>query len=205
MKMNTGVYCLRNKVNNKRYIGSAAISFSVREKRHIRALEKGTHGNKHLQAAWNKYGRDNFEFLIIERCLPSECLTREAFWIAKFRSADKAFGYNKLLTGKNWLGAHHTQQTKDKMSLWPRTPALRAKISEANRNRTLSTESRAKISESLKGNTRSVGRKLSDETRKKMSESHTGKKLKPHSAETKAKIAESVRRARAKKSGMNVA
>lgn len=61
-----GVYQILNKVNNKSYIGSTTMSFTKRMDHHRSMLRKGNHKNQHLQRAWNKYGEDNFEFLILE-------------------------------------------------------------------------------------------------------------------------------------------
>lgn len=71
----------------------------------------------------------------------------------------------------NFLGCHHTAETK-------------AKMSEAKKGKHYSDEARAKMSESHKG------KHHSEETLAKMSESHKGKKLSP---ETKARIAEARR------------
>ena len=33
---------------------------------HKRELRKGTHSNRHLQCAWNKYGENAFSFVVLE-------------------------------------------------------------------------------------------------------------------------------------------
>jgi group I intron endonuclease len=71
----TGVYEIRNKVNNKRYIGSTIMSFTKRLEHHRCLLRNGTHKNTYLQRAWNKYGEDNFEFNILE--VVATCCTLE--------------------------------------------------------------------------------------------------------------------------------
>ena len=63
-----GIYRIRNKLDGKRYIGSAQ-DFDERWDVHKKELRKGIHGNLHLQRAWNKYGEENFAFEIEEEVL----------------------------------------------------------------------------------------------------------------------------------------
>lgn len=37
---------------------------------HLKCLRDGKHVNRHLQAAFQKYGEDAFEFSVIEECAP---------------------------------------------------------------------------------------------------------------------------------------
>jgi group I intron endonuclease len=60
-----GIYQIKNKSNGKIYIGSAR-RFQKRFAEHVRQLNNGTHHNRHLQASWNKWGKDKFIFEIIE-------------------------------------------------------------------------------------------------------------------------------------------
>lgn len=59
--MNSGIYQIVNKVNNKRYIGSS-INIKQRWSAHKSELRNNKHSNKHLQAAWNYYGEAAFKF-----------------------------------------------------------------------------------------------------------------------------------------------
>lgn len=63
--MNSGIYYIINIVNNKKYIGS---SFDIKKRisKHFRQLSKNKHINKHLQNAYNFYGKENFSFEIVE-------------------------------------------------------------------------------------------------------------------------------------------
>ena len=60
----SGIYCIENKINNKKYIGQSQ-NIKTRWNSHIRKLDKNIHDNKYLQSSWNKYGKDNFKFYII--------------------------------------------------------------------------------------------------------------------------------------------
>ena len=66
-----GIYMIINKINNKIYIGQAR-NIKERWKNHINDLKNNKHYNKHLQGAWNKYGKDSFEFIILCECEEKE-------------------------------------------------------------------------------------------------------------------------------------
>ena len=59
-----GIYLIRNKINNKVYVGQS-VNIKARWSNHKRELEKGIHSNDHLQKSYNKYGKINFEFKVI--------------------------------------------------------------------------------------------------------------------------------------------
>lgn len=91
----TGVYQIKNLINDKVYIGSSETSFISRYKTHYEKLRTNNHiGYEHLQNAVNYYGVENFEFSILEICNKEECISRETNWIDIKRACDKEFGYN---------------------------------------------------------------------------------------------------------------
>lgn len=59
------VYQILNIVNNKCYVGSST-NYSKRKSRHIAGLKSGRHHSIKLQRAWDKYGGDNFRFIVLE-------------------------------------------------------------------------------------------------------------------------------------------
>lgn len=65
----SGVYEIRNILNNKTYYGSS-YHIRVRLLEHRSYLLSNKHHNKKLQNAYNKYGEHNFEFRIVETCEP---------------------------------------------------------------------------------------------------------------------------------------
>src|SRR5690349_12758627 len=87
-----GIYAIRHLESGKVYVGSAS-NISKRWHRHKKDLRLGIHRNKHLQAAWTKYGEEAFLFEILE--LTSELDVREQFWIDKTGclNADKGYNY----------------------------------------------------------------------------------------------------------------
>lgn len=71
-----GIYEIKNKVTGKIYIGSSK-QIEKRWEQHLQALEKGEHHSILLQRAWNKYGKECFEFTIKEECREEELLLKE--------------------------------------------------------------------------------------------------------------------------------
>lgn len=92
-----GIYCLHSKSNGKRYIGSSK-DIVFRFRAHISKLKNGKHVNQHLQNAFNKYGLEDFNFCILEECLPSELLHKEQQQINSF-SWDLLYNKSKIAAG----------------------------------------------------------------------------------------------------------
>ena len=102
MQKKCGIYCIRNVINDKRYIGQSQDIFT-RWRREKRVLSNDTPAwNIHLQNAWKKYGSDKFEFIIIEECEVNELDNREIYWIDYFDSYNN--GYNKTIGGSGIKG-----------------------------------------------------------------------------------------------------
>lgn len=139
-----GIYCIRNIVNNKRYIGSTYLSFGDRRDVHFAMLRNGKHHSKLLQDDYNKYGENNFLFEIIEEVysdISDDYYNREKFYIEKFDSFNS--GYNKTLGG---LGSKGTTTSIEKRNI----------LSEINRKRMTGTilckETRNKMKASRENN-----------------------------------------------------
>lgn len=64
-----GIYAIVNVLNNKMYIGSTA-TLRKRFRQHLALLLRNEHHNAKLQNAVNKYGINNFKFVVLERCEP---------------------------------------------------------------------------------------------------------------------------------------
>ena len=59
------IYKIINLVNDKFYVGSTT-NKKVRFREHRKQLRGNRHHCKHLQAAWNKYGEEKFDFRVVE-------------------------------------------------------------------------------------------------------------------------------------------
>ena len=91
-----GIYCIKNTLNSKVYVGKAKDIYN-RIREHIRLLRnKSKDENRHLINAWFKYGEDAFEYFIIEEFEFNEetLKIRELYWIDEYKSTDREFGYN---------------------------------------------------------------------------------------------------------------
>lgn len=180
----SGIYAIRNNTNGKIYVGSA-VDLKRRFKEHKTMLNAGKHHSEKLQRAWNKYGADAFDFDVIEQIEDKTWLILlEQFWITELRSVER--GYNVCPNAGSILGVKRGQETLSKMSAWqkgisrgPMPEEQKRKISEANKGKKHSKESRAKMSESMRG------LKKSDDHRRKLAEANKGNR---HTEETKRKI-----------------
>lgn len=88
-----GIYKIENVTNGKLYIGSS-VDIYRRWKEHTTSLNNNKHHSPHLQYSWNKHGKDNFKFEIIEICCEDELLVREQYYIDSLNVLDEKFGYN---------------------------------------------------------------------------------------------------------------
>lgn len=160
-KQKSGIYKIRNLINNKIYIGSS-INVSVRISQHKLQLKNKKHHNKYLQSSVNKYGIENFEYSILEYCNENELLEREEYYINYYNSNNNNFGYNieSFINGRK----RHSEETKKKIG-----------IKNTGKSRILTNEWKENISKSIKG------RVNSKEHNKNIRKSKLGKKRKPFS------------------------
>lgn len=151
LKIKSGIYGFVCKSNNKLYIGSSKI-LDIRFNVHI----KGTRSNIVLQNAINKYNLQDFVFIVFEYCKPEDLISREQLYIDALKPE-----FNILKTAGSWLGYKHSIKTITKMSIAKTgknnpmfgknlTAETIAKISEANKGKIASVETRAKLSKSQK-------------------------------------------------------
>ena len=152
------IYYIKNKINNKMYIGQTVYSLKRRIKGHLQCVRLGR--DRKLYNAIKKYGWDNFEYGIICNCQTLEELNqKETEYIVKFDTYKN--GYNMGLGGDN--NVMFSEQTKKKHDEKMRTPEVRNKISQTmtklRKEKGFSQETRQKISNKLKGNTHNLGKK----------------------------------------------
>lgn len=195
-----GIYKIRNLLNSKIYIGQST-NINNRFRVHRFKINKNI---KHpLQSAFKKYGIDNFEFNIIERVADINKLNeREQYWLDHYQSYNRDFGYNLRSNCISNRGYKHTNETKEKMSIFrkgrkrkPLSEEHKLKLSKAHTGKKHTEEHIRKMAESLKGHIVSEetkrkiglsnknkisyrkGKSLTEEHRKNISLSLMGKKL----------------------------
>lgn len=129
------IYRFKNKVNGKVYIGQTTKPLRKRVIQHMTNSRPTTNVKKtYFHNALNKYGFENFDLDIIERCASQKELDeREIYWIAYYKSTDKKYGYNTDTGGRNGslgrklseehrakllaanLGHHRSEETKEQL------------------------------------------------------------------------------------------
>lgn len=113
--MKSGIYTITNKINNKIYLGFSSF-MERRNYKHFYHLKKGNHDNDKLQKAFNKYGKENFIFEILEECEVEHMCSLEHYWCNILNVHNDNYGYNILPTNPYSICKYHSQETKDKIS-----------------------------------------------------------------------------------------
>ena len=162
--MARGIYKIINVVNNKFYVGSA-VDLKRRKTRHFSELRTGKHNNRHLQAAWVKYGEQAFVFVVVEE-VPAEVdlLAAENIWLKEHVGKDYCYNLGVDATAPmtgfggelspTW-GYKHTEEARAVIAA---TSKGRTQDAETIKRKTAhligkpkSAEVRAKISATLSG------------------------------------------------------
>ena len=102
----SGIYCIRNTRNDKRYVGSA-VNIAARYRTHKYDLRRGKHHSPHLQNSWVKHGPDAFEFVVLEECAVDELIQREQRWMDSLSPE-----YNVLPNAGSNLGYRWSEEQK---------------------------------------------------------------------------------------------
>ena len=173
-----GVYQIRNKVNEDRYIGSSG-NLENRWEWHCKKLRKGVHPNNYLQHAWNKYNEENFVFEVIEEVSGGNTvrLVREQVYL------DEGFAKGILYNiARNAGGGNLGEEVNQKLS-------------EVLTGREITQEWRDNIGKAMSGeNNPFYGRYHSEETKKKQRERKLGENNpffgERHTDESKIKMSE---------------
>lgn len=126
-----GVYAIKCISNKKMYIGSSQ-DVKGRFFSHKRALKRGQHHNRWLQADYDEFGLDDLIFYVLEETTRDSLVEREQFWIEQCGSYNKnpaqippMLGKKHLETTKQiisdkvraaMIGTTHTQEWKDRQS-----------------------------------------------------------------------------------------
>lgn len=109
----SGIYRIRNLINNKGY-GGKAICIRDRWKNHRCDLRNDNHDNEHLQRAWNKYGEENFVFEVLEFVGIELLSKQESYWVKLYNYCDPNFGYNNMIPDESGR-SYHSLETIEKI------------------------------------------------------------------------------------------
>jgi group I intron endonuclease len=140
-----GVYCFKNLVNGKIYIGSSSnLGDRLRDYYSLRYLERQIINNKSMiYRSIIKYGYSSFILEILEYCDRNEAVTREQYYLNLLKAE-----YNILKIAGSSLGFKHSEETKIKLR--DLTPEKKAKRLEQLKRSNANPESQAKNLEHLK-------------------------------------------------------
>lgn len=149
-----GIYLITCLSNGKILVGEGKVKDRLSQ--HKSYLKNNRHPNKHLQSAYNLYGKDNFTFELLFYC--DSILTKfyEDYLCRMLDTHNPEKGFNKMRTDPN-------------KSVFKHTPATVEHLREVGRNRKHTAEAKEKCRIS------STGRYYSQETRKKLSNLQKGR------------------------------
>lgn len=141
----TGIYCITNNLNGKKYVGKSEVDVEARLYEH-RTTRRIGNTNEHLHRALHKYGQENFSFKIIEECEPDKCCQRERYWIEKLGSLYPN-GYNYTSGGENASGFKFSEISRQRMSEARKAlPNVSELSREAAYHRNWTDDQKAKVS-----------------------------------------------------------
>ena len=143
------IYISTNKTNGKNYIGQTTNPLNKRIQNHIsRKL------NLPFSNALKKYGIENFEWFILEKCDNKEQLDEMEFHFIKQYNSLKPNGYNLTLGGEGTSGYTHNEKSKENMSKAQNKRYLikteKKKISEKQKKNWLDKNYREKQTEKIR-------------------------------------------------------
>lgn len=171
----SAVYKIQSKIKPERfYIGSGK-NIRSRWSEHLNDLKKNQHHSVKLQRHYNKYGKDDLVFMIIEPCLPEFLLVREDayfnplpyFNIAKFAASPFKGRKHKPESIAKFVAKNTGKK---------RTPEQNKEQSERKKGVVFSEVHRKHISESKKGKASIFkGKHHSEESKQIIRDSKLGK------------------------------
>lgn len=154
------IYKILNTVNGKFYIGSTN-HFLSRIQTHKSYLNLNKHPNALLQHAWNKYGKEKFQFIVLEEVEAEvDLVSREQYYLDTLNPP-----YNIVKIANSTLGYKHHPDTLLKISEAAKKPVIQYNLNlevvqEWNSIREAATNlkiSESHITECCKGNAITAG------------------------------------------------
>lgn len=177
MKDVCGIYVLRNTVNGKIYVGQS-VNILNRWYSHRKSANAGK--KSHLYDSMRKYGLSAFSIQIMEECTPEQLDEREAYWMDFFDATNT--GYNMMPAGQ--YGRVMTDELRKWLSenskKWKPTPEILEKMRIASTGKKHSEETKRKMSEASRLRWKAKFRP--------MVQIDAFARMKPKSAETRARM-----------------
>lgn len=119
------IYCVKNLINNKLYIGQTVRGIVSRRNAHLNDA-RNKKFDIPFHRAIRKYGKENFEWSIIDFAKDKKDLNeKEKYWISLLSSSNRENGYNATVGGDAfggkgeenfWYGKTRTEDNKLKIS-----------------------------------------------------------------------------------------
>lgn len=129
-----GIYGIRHAATGRWYVGSAS-NISKRWSRHRADLAERKHRNDHLQAAFDLYGSDAFDWIVLE--LTSALDEREQFWMDRLDAYEN--GFNLCPTARSSRGRRQSAEERQRRAMtgcaWLNTPEMLDRRREMLRDR----------------------------------------------------------------------
>ena len=174
-----GIYGIRNKLNGMIYVGKTVNNFGDRWDCHKASIKGGYCANPNLGSEINKYGVDNFEYIILDDCTGKDLEyvnQREIEEIKKYKELGLAYNIANGGDIGALKGHHLSEETKRKIGEKNRVNMTGRKASEKTKKK-MSESQKARYSKwtdeerqewSERMSVWLKGHKCSEETRKKM-------------------------------------
>ena len=111
-----GIYCIKNRINGKVYIGQ---SWSIEKRWYRHKVTTDKSFKNHLYSAIKKYGIENFEFTILKNIKENENTQKELdyyenYFMNLYNSRDRFYGYNTRGAGSH---GRHSKESNEKNRL----------------------------------------------------------------------------------------
>ena len=179
------IYLIRNKINGKFYLGSTK-NLHKRKLKHFRDLKNQNHHSIYLQRSYDKYGIENFEFIIIETSFNYLQREQELLNLIDFNDS---YNISKTSSGGNFIYNHPEKDRLIKEAIKRlRTCERKPRYKELNSNwkggKTFcncgarinsNSNSCIKCKEMSGENNPFYGKTHSEETKEKIRQQHLGK------------------------------
>jgi group I intron endonuclease len=182
MPNSSGIYIIRNSINENVYVGQSAY-LSDRIKWHIRELKKGNHPNPKLQRFVDKYGIRVLSFGVLELLDKNKELLCER---EQFHMDKHLIKFNISKSAYSTLGVKKTSDERMRMSITrkgkkqtPEQIEAAAKPKRGVKRAPFSEETKRKISMAARERNMATfkGRKHTDESKEKLRQHRLGKKM----------------------------